>query len=99
MHKLPISQTQNSQQPNASKTNLHASAAEELEDGRNIRDVDDVSHTEVAKMAEVVHTFVLRNREAIVSEMLGDCLLNNTPTIPPKSKETSSVSCNRLHSL
>jgi hypothetical protein len=76
---------------NADKKHAVKMAFQQLmEDGRNIRDVDDVSHTEVAKMAAVVHTFVLRNRETIVSEMLGDCLLNTPPTIPPKSKEKSS---------
>jgi hypothetical protein len=67
-----------------------------MEDGRNIRDVDDVSHTEVAKMAAVHKSFVLRLRDDICNELLGVVDKQHTPTIPPKSKQTSSDEAERL---
>jgi len=61
-----------------------------MEDGRNIRDVDDVKHTEVARMAAVTVKAISRIRGEIVSSLLGDLTLSQPPTIPPKSKEKSS---------
>lgn len=72
------------------------SAAEELEDGRNIRDVDDVSHTEVAKMAAVHHTFIMKIRVDMADELLGKCDYHTSPTIPPKSKGMSGDEAEKL---
>ncbi|NCC85469.1 MAG: hypothetical protein EOM03_15275 [Clostridia bacterium] len=75
---------------NADKKHAVKMAFQQLmEDGRNIRDVDDVSHTEVARMAAVHHTFIMKIRVDIADELLGKCDNHTTPTIQPKSKGKS----------
>lgn len=82
---------------NADKKHAVKMAFQQLmEDGRNIRDVDDVSHTEVAKMAAVHHTFIMKIRVDIADELLGKCDYHTPPTIPPKSKQTSGEDTQRL---
>ena len=79
-----------------SPTIKSTSAAEELEDGRNIRDVDKVSHKEVADMAAVHYTFVAKIRDNILHEITGKQDNLYTPTITPKYKEKSSEDTQRL---
>ena len=82
---------------NADKKHAVKMAFQQLmEDGRNIRDVDDVSHTEVAKMAAVSVMTVTRHRDTIILELLGEITKLTPPTIPPKSKQTSTEDTQRL---
>jgi hypothetical protein len=67
-----------------------------MEDGRNIRDVDKVSHKEVADMAAVHRQYVSSVRGDIEKELLGDVRIGQPPTIPPKSKETSGDEAEKL---
>jgi len=67
-----------------------------LSDGRNIRDVDDVSHTEVAKMAAVSINFVKSIRLDICASLSVEVSGLTPPTIPPKSKQTSSEEAEKL---
>jgi len=82
---------------NADKKHAVKMAFQQLmEDGRNIRDVDDVSHTEVAKMAAVHRQYVLSVRGDIEKELLGDVRIGQPNTITPKSKQTSGEDTQRL---
>jgi len=77
---------------NADKKHAVKMAFQQLmEDGRNIRDVDDVSHTEVAKMAAVSINFVKSIRLDICVYLSVEVNGLTPPTIPPKSKGTSGI--------
>lgn len=67
-----------------------------MEDGRNIRDIDKVSHKEVADMAAVYESTVRRSRDSIIVELLGETAKPTPPTIPPKSKGTSGDEAEKL---
>ena len=98
----PIKSTSAAEELEAKRTNADKKHAVKMafqqlmEDGRNIRDVDDVSHTEVAKMAAVSVMTVTRHRDTIILELLGEITKLTPPTIPPKSKQTSTEDTQRL---
>ncbi len=98
----PIKSTSAAEELEARRTNADKKHAvrmafqQLMEDGRNIRDVDDVSHTEVARMAAVHRQYVSSVRGDIERELLGDVRIGQPPTITPKSKQTSSDDTQRL---
>jgi len=102
LHSPTIKSTSAAEEMEAKRTNADKKHAVKMafqqlmEDGRNIRDVDDVSHTEVAKMAAVSVMTVTRHRDTIILELLGEITKLTPPTIPPKSKQTSTEDTQRL---